>query len=533
MSSLKSIKDNSFYDEGSDFFLDLSTAMVTIAELESQYSKEIVRCLEEMQALEAGEIANPDEQRMVGHYWLRDPEGSPNAAIKQDIKETVQAVQSFAAAILSGKESVAGNKVQSLIIAGIGGSALGPQFLEAALQPVHASIKVYYLDNTDPAGFVDTLEAVEDLASSLSIVISKSGGTRETRNAMLWLERCYRQADLQPGEHLVAVTQLGSALDTHAKEGAWRKRFPMWDWVGGRVSIWSAVGLLPAALMQIDTDELLLGAAQMDALTRSQNLRENPALLLALTWYHLGNRRGERSLILLPYRDQLEKLSKYCQQLVMESIGKAHDIDGNLVNQGLYVLGNKGSTDQHSYVQQLRDGLDNFIAHFIEVRSDRSNLSPREDSNLQCEPIENGASVGDYLLGFEQGTRQALYEAQRPGVLLSVAAVSERSIGSLVALFERAVGFYASLIRVNAYNQPGVEAGKKAALRVLEVQEQLLKHLSEAPGSTVEEIVSALHLQAEAATVFAVIRHLEENDRLQVDKKGCYFERRYTTKRCH
>ena len=144
----------------------------------------------------------------------------------------------------------------------------------------------------------------------------------------------------------------------------------MWDWVGGRTSVMSAVGLVPLWLQGLDMQALLDGAAAMDAWTRTHETLKNPAMLLALMWHFAGNGRGEKDMVVLPYKDRLVLFSKYLQQLVMESLGKELDLDGKEVNQGIAVYGNKGSTDQHAYVQQLRDGVHNFFVTFIEVRQD-------------------------------------------------------------------------------------------------------------------------------------------------------------------
>ena len=141
----------------------------------------------------------------------------------------------------------------------------------------------------------------------------------------------------------------------------------------------------------------------------------------------------------------------------------------NVVNQGITVLGNKGSTDQHSYVQQLRDGLNNFFVTFIEVLADGQN------SSLM---VEEKVTSGDFLHGFYLGTRQALADKDRESLTITVNEVSANTVGKLIALFERAVGFYASLININAYHQPGVEAGKKAAGQVIEIQRKILDYLS-------------------------------------------------------
>ena len=146
---------------------------------------------------------------------------------------------------------------------------------------------------------------------------------------------------------------------------SWLARFPMWDWVGGRTSQMSAVGLVPAALQGIDIQKFLDGAKACDDQTRIPEFQQNPAAQLALMWHFAGNGRGDRNMVILPYKDRLELFSRYLQQLVMESLGKERDLEGRLVNQGLTVFGNKGSTDQHAFVQQLRYGRNDFFVTFI------------------------------------------------------------------------------------------------------------------------------------------------------------------------
>src|SRR5687767_9215849 len=141
----------------------------------------------------------------------------------------------------------------------------------------------------------------------------------------------------------------------------------------------------------------------------------------------------------------------------MESIGKQLDLKGNRVEQGLTVYGNKGSTDQHAYVQQLREGVPNFFALFIRVLESGGSKSE----------VEPGVTAGDYLHGFLLGTREALFENDRESITITIARVEAQTVGGLIALFERAVGLYASLLGLNAYHQPGVEAGKKAAASIL------------------------------------------------------------------
>lgn len=466
-----------------------------------------------MRELEAGGIANPDEKRMVGHYWLRDPDRAPNEQLRNDIVETNRRIKAFAAAVHRGEIAAEnGEKFDHLLLIGIGGSALGPQFIADALGTTGDPLDVSFFDNTDPDGFDRVLAKIGPrLTTTLVVVISKSGGTKETRNGMLEAAAAFTKAGLTFSRHAVAVTGPDSELDKVAAREHWLARFPMHDWVGGRTSVMSAVGLLPAALEGFNLDNFLAGAAAMDAETRQPNEQRNAAMLLALMWYYAGDGRGKKDMVILPYKDRLALFSKYLQQLVMESLGKKLDLDGKVVHQGIAVYGNKGSTDQHAYVQQLRDGVANFFVTFIEVREDR------EGRRFEVEP---GISSGDYLQGFLRGTRAALYEGERDSITLSIPRVDAFHVGALIALYERAVGFYGSLVTVNAYHQPGVEAGKKAAERLIELQPKVLSRLT-SKGQTAEQIAEAIG--AESEEVYHLLRHLAANDpsiKMSGDKPG-------------
>lgn len=465
----------------------------------------IQRAFEAMDALEGGAIANPDENRRVGHYWLRAPHLAPKPEDGADIRKTIAAVKAFAVEVHSGAiHPPTALRFTHVLVIGIGGSALGPMFVADALgNPATDRMRVDFVDNTDPDGIARTLQSLAgQLRETLCLVTSKSGGTPETRNGMLLVAEAYTAAGLEFTGHAVAITMSGSHLDQTAIAQGFLARFPMFDWIGGRTSELSAVGLLPAALQGLDIEGLLAGAAACDEATRQHDLRRNPAALLALMWHHATGGNGQKDMVVLPYKDRLLLFSRYLQQLVMESIGKRLDLQGNRVDQGLTVYGNKGSTDQHAYVQQLRDGVHNFFVVFIRVLESGG-------SALEVEP---GVNAGDYLHGFLLGTREALFENHRESLTISIPRVEARTVGGLIALFERAVGLYASLVGINAYHQPGVEAGKKAATSILALQGEVLSTLSPTP-QTVEQIAAAIGISDSAETIFLLLEHLVANGR--------------------
>ena len=467
----------------------------------SEMTPQITSALDAMAALEAGAIANSDENRMVGHYWLRAPDLAPTVQDGVNIRASVVSVESFARRVRSGELLGSGGPFQHLVHIGIGGSALGPQFASQALRTVGDAMSVHFLDNADPDGVETVLDQLDGaLGRTLVSTVSKSGWTPTPQRVQQEVKAAYARKGLDFARHAVATTVVGSVLDLHALEGRWLARFPLWDWVGGRTSVTAAVGLLPLALQGVDVQQLLDGAAGMDCHTRSRDFCANPAALMALAWYWEGNGRGDKTMVVLPYKDRLSLMERYVRQLVMESVGKRLDRAGRLVRQGLTVYGHKGTTDQHSYVQQLRDGMDNCFLTFVPVL---------QDSLCGVTRPQNGNTLGDHLFGGFEGTRNMLYERGRDSLTISLPDLSPRSLGALIALFERAVGLYAELINVNAYNQPGVE--KNMAGKLIELQTEVLRQLEGGSAQTADEIASAIGRMAQCESVFLLLEHLSRN----------------------
>ena len=520
LSSWQRFQEFFYQDPGTGLAVDVSR-MDLGPEFLRKMEEPLAKAFEAMEALEGGAVANPDENRRVGHYWLRAPELAPTPEIGEEIRTTLARSLAFATGVHEGRiRPERSERFTRVLAIGIGGSALGPQLVASALGSPADPMELHFFDNTDPDGMDRVLEEIGgDLHRTLTVVISKSGGTKETRNGMLEAQEAYDRAGLRFGRHAVAITGAGSELDRYATLHQWLDRFPMWDWVGGRTSVLSAVGLLPAALQGFDIEALLQGAAAADQLTRVKDARKNPAALLALAWHRASGGRGEKDMVVLPYCDRLELFSRYLQQLVMESLGKKLDRSGAVVREGLAVYGNKGSTDQHAYVQQLRDGVDNFFATFLVVLRNRRRPSME---------VEDGVTTGDFLSGFWQGTREALSEKGRLSMTVTLPEVGPFPLGMLIALYERAVGLYAALVGINAYHQPGVEAGKKAAGRILALQAELGKALAAAGAPrTAEELAAALGRPEEAEAVFHGVRHLAANHRMGVVAEGEGLEARY------
>jgi glucose-6-phosphate isomerase len=454
--------------------------------------------LEAMDALEQGCLANPDEGRAVGHYWLRAPERAPSAALGSAIRGALDDVDAFARRVHDGSLRGADGRFEHVVHIGIGGSSLGGQLLCEATSTGRDALVVHFMDNADPDGVTRTLSRLAGaLGRTLVSVVSKSGLTPTPIHVAGAVEAAYARAGLRFADHAVTTTMPGTPLDRRAAADGWLARFPLWDWVGGRTSVTSAVGLLPAALQGVDIHAFLAGAAAMDELTRGTDPAANPAALLAIAWHRLGDGSGRRSMVVLPYRDRLALLPRYVQQLVMESVGKRFDRSGNVVRQGLTVYGNKGTTDQHAYMQQLREGPDDFFVLFVGVHRDAG------------DPIEigGGVTLGDYLFASLGGTRDALHDDGRRSITVELTDASPRSQGALIGLLERAVGLYAELIDVNAYHQPSVD--KHAAGETLALQQAAVLLLAEASEPrTAVQIARDIGRPERADVVFRALERL-------------------------
>jgi glucose-6-phosphate isomerase len=462
------------------------------------------RVFDEMDAIEAGSIANADEDRQVGHFWLREQMMAPTMGQARDLGEGLEAVRRTAEEVRNGAMRARQGRFTDLIWIGIGGSALGPRVLCEAVDG--DGLRPWFFDNIDPDGIHRTLDAIGDrLKTALCVVASKSGTTPEPMAAAKLVQERLEAHGWDDPRRWMAVTVPGSALDVAARKAGWRASVPTWEWIGGRFSTLAPVGLLPAALCGIDPDLLLGGARHMDGWTRHRAWRNNPAALLAGLWMVQGGGRGDKHLVVMPYRDRLSTFARYLQQLLMESVGKGVDRDGRPILQGLTVLGNKGSTDQHAIVQQLREGRDDFIALLVQC------LDDGEGSTLE---VTGECDAGDLLQGFLLGTRRALFEAGRPVITLTMQRADAAAMGGLIALFERAVSMYGALINVNAYNQPGVEAGKRAARDVLTLSRRI-----RAASTTVAVSAKALaeQLDADPMETWYVCERLVHTRRLARD----------------
>ncbi|HZA50725.1 MAG TPA: glucose-6-phosphate isomerase [Myxococcaceae bacterium] len=354
---------------------------------------------------------------------------------------------------------------ENLLVLGIGGSSLGAKALFTALcHPLHnlldakgrRGMRLFFPDNADPATFAGLLEVL-DLDRTAAAAITKSGGTAETWSQLLVLREKWlsRGGEAALRRHLVAVTDPEKgALRAVARAAGWRT-LPVPPLVGGRFSVLTAVGLLPAAAAGIDIHELLAGAAEMAARCESDELTKNPAYLAASILYLADTARGRKIHVFMPYADALRETSDWFVQLWAESLGKTPRI-------GPTPLRAVGATDQHSLVQLLMEGPQDKLTVFVRIERPRADLPlPAGWADQGDVSYLSGHTMHELLNVEHQATAAALAAAGRPSITVRLPALTPRAMGELLMLWEIATAFAGGLYGVSPFDQPGVEAGKR------------------------------------------------------------------------
>jgi glucose-6-phosphate isomerase len=360
-------------------------------------------------------------------------------------------------------------KFEYLAILGIGGSALGTRCIVDALCTPAARAKVFVLDNVDPA-MLDDFEKSVNLEKTLFVVVSKSGGTPETVAQYFYFRsRMEEVMGKEWKKQFVVVTdpEKGFLREVVKSEGL--KSFDVPPEIGGRFSVLSAVGLLPAGLLGVDIREMLRGARQA---LESQKM----ALELAAVQYLLQRERGVVMTVMMPYSSRLSTFSDWYVQLLSESIGKEKDLDGETVHTGITPVKAVGVTDQHSQVQLFTSGpFDKFVV-FLEVEEagidmtipivTSENTSSGRDSAKDFSYL-HGVSFQKLLNTEKQATEQALTQYHRANATVKIHEVDAAALGELFVFFEMSVAFLGELYRINTFDQPGVELGKTLTKKLL------------------------------------------------------------------
>jgi glucose-6-phosphate isomerase len=360
-----------------------------------------------------------------------------------------------------------GGRFENLLVLGIGGSSLGGRAIVSGLcHPFHnllprerrGAMRVFFPDNSDPATFEALLGTLE-LAETCFATVTKSGGTAETMSQHLALrERCLaRFGEEGYRERCVLVTDPAKGALRAIAQAEGLRALPVPANVGGRFSALSAVGLLPAAAAGVDVAALLGGAAAMEARCRSGAVRENPALLYAAALHLLDTRRGRRIHVLMPYADALRDVGDWFVQLWAESLGKRPDV-------GPTPFRAVGATDQHASLQLMMEGPHDKVVTFVRVVRPRADLSVSVPEGYRAHAeiaYLDRHTMGELIDAERRSTEAALRRAGRPTATIQLPRLDARAMGELLMLLELATAYAGGLYGVNAFDQPGVEAGKR------------------------------------------------------------------------
>ena len=356
------------------------------------------------------------------------------------------------------------------MVLGIGGSALGGMALSEALLPPYWNLlseedrnglpRIFFMDNIDP----DTMSALLDmldLSKTLVNVITKSGDTAETMSQFLIIkDRLEKELGDNYRYNIVATTDKRTGVLRQIAEQEGYKTFVVPDDVGGRFSVFSAVGLLPLALVGIDIDEIINGIKDMDLALKNTNIRDNIAAQNALIHYLLDTKKGKNMSVMMPYSSRLKFVSDWYVQLWAESLGKNKDRNGNDVNVGQTPIKSLGATDQHSQIQLYNEGPNNKVITFIRVGEFDNTLEIPQIFEYTGIGYLGGKSI-NYLINAEaDSTRVALADYKRPTVTITIDKINGYNLGQLLYMFEVQTAIAGELYNIDAFNQPGVEQAK-------------------------------------------------------------------------
>ncbi|GAB4157925.1 MAG: glucose-6-phosphate isomerase [Planctomycetota bacterium] len=365
-------------------------------------------------------------------------------------------------------------RYDNIVVLGIGGSALGLIALRTALgDPYHylhpktvAQPRLFVFDNIDPWLFGNFLDNC-DFSKSLFFVISKSGSTAETMTQYLIVKDRIKKAGLKVNEHIVAITDPVSGTLHDIAKAEKLITFPVPEGVGGRFSVLTPVGLAPAAVAGMDIERLLKGAGEYVERCLNAPVMENPSLFLAAALFLL-TMKGYTNHVMMPYSNRLKDVADWYRQLWAESLGKRVDRDGRVVEVGPTPIKALGATDQHSQVQLYAEGPRDKAFMFEGLKDyGRELVIPKPDEVDAKLSYLGGRTMNELIRAEMLGTIVALTDSGRPNCLIELDDVSPETVSQLFLMWEMAVSYIGELMNINAYDQPGVEAGKIAAYALM------------------------------------------------------------------
>jgi glucose-6-phosphate isomerase len=477
-----------FHIRWDDFLVDYSKNIIDVPALDSLYDLARQAGLQEaVNAFFSGEAINQTENRAVMHTALRHPRDSKamidGVDVMADVVAVRQKMHAFCDSVIDGnRRGYTGKKFTDVVNIGIGGSDLGPAMAVDALQYYRNELNVHFVSNVDGDHVLETLKKVNP-ETTLFVIVSKTFTTQETlsnaETIRAWFLKDAHQADI--AKHFVAVsTNIGRVTEFGIDPD---NIFPMWDWVGGRFSLWSAVGLSIALAVGYENFESMLqGAHAMDQHFRTSPFEQNIPVTLALLTVWYNNFFDAQTEAIIPYSQYLAKLAPYLQQGIMESNGKSVGRDGNRANYqtGTVIWGEPGTNSQHAFFQLIHQGTKLIPADFIGfVHSLHGNESHHETNFFaQTEALLNGKSADEVRAEFRQsGTEEnkaeylapfKVFEGNRPTTTILIDRLTPKSLGSLIAMYEHKIFVQGIIWNIFSFDQWGVELGKQLANRILD-----------------------------------------------------------------
>lgn len=473
-----------------DFYIDYSKNRITeetktlLLELASE-----VKLDEAMNSYFSGDIINETEGRAVMHTALRKPKLSEafieGLDVMPEINQVKEKMKAFSESIISGNQKgFTGKSFTDVVNIGIGGSDLGPAMVVEALQYYKNQLTTHFVSNVDGDHVNEVIKKLNP-ETTLFVIVSKTFTTQETlSNANTIKEWFLKYANLEAvSKHFVAVSTNIESVETFGIHPD--NIFPMWDWVGGRFSLWSAVGLSISLSVGYDNfEKLLLGAHKMDEHFKMQPFENNIPVILALlsVWYN--NFFKAESEAIIPYSQYLNQFATYLQQGIMESNGKSVDRNGKRVNYqtGTIIWGEPGTNSQHAFFQLIHQGTKLIPTDFIGFAESLHGNQDHQDkliSNFiaQTEALLNGKTEEEVLNEFsnqdvskEQVNKllpYKVFEGNKPTNTIFIKKLTPESLGKLIALYEQKIFVQGIVWNIYSYDQFGVELGKQLASKVL------------------------------------------------------------------
>ena len=411
-----------------------------------------------------GSKINQTEDRAVLHTALRDFDN-----MKPEVKKALRKIKNTSNAVIKGTwKGFAGKPITDIVNIGIGGSDLGPKMVTNALKYYSNDLKIHYISNVDGDHVSETLKKL-NRETTLFIIVSKSFTTQETMtnaNAIKnWFLQGATQLDIE--KHFIAVSANESAVIDFGISK--HNVFPMWDWVGGRFSLWSAVGFSTCcAIGYANFEELLRGAHEMDLHFRNEDFSENIPVVLALlsVWYN--NFFLSETEAIIPYTQYLEDFVPFLQQAIMESNGKSVDRNGNTINYqtGTIVWGNVGANAQHAFFQLLHQGTKLVPVDFIGF-SESLYHNKKQHEILKANFFSQSEALlqGTYKQSVPNAYRA--FSGNKPSNTILIDNLTPKNLGSLIAIYEHKIFVQGIIWNIFSFDQWGVELGKKLTNKLL------------------------------------------------------------------